>query len=387
MKHPRAISKNICISSPYRLNASIKTPKMTQSSSPPTDLFDVTFLVGPERQPVRAHKFALAISSDVFKRMFYSNFRTENEIKINDINIAVFKIMLNHIYHREFVVNAENINDVFYAADKYNLTALKKVCSQFVSSMTTTENAAEVLGQYQHFNSPIINDKCLSIISDDPLNFFKSDTFVTLESDVIRTIFKQPRLNCSVNDMKSALLNWLSHNQFTQADIFGDEHYEVLEELMQVSKLDILTKLNTENILRYPQSYSYYANFSFIREKFVKNNVFIHGIGLILGLQRGAMDKELVTITFFKNSTGLRTITQLVQKDEPKNCCTIQEVFFEKVLVKCDLNETFNIEVKFQSKDYRSCLQRRLGQGTSVISYVIYTEINPEEHLNLISRN
>jgi hypothetical protein len=360
---------------------------MTQSSSPPTDLFDVTFLVGPERQPVRAHKFVLAISSDVFKKMFYSDFPSEDEITIDDIDKAVFEIMLNHTYHREFAVNTENINDVLYTAEKYNLTALIKVCANFVSSMTTTGNAHDILNKYQHFNSTIINDKCLSIISDDPLNLFKSDTFVTLKSDVIRTIFKQPRLNCSINDMKTALLNWLNHNKFTEADTFEDDLYEVLEKHLQVSKLDILSKLNTENILRYPQSFSNYANFDFIREKFVKNNVYIHGIGLLLGLHTGAIDKELVTMTFIKNSTVLRTITQLVQKDEPKNGCTIQEVFFEKVMVKCDLNDTFNIEVKFQSKEYRSCLKRRLGHENSVISYVIYTEINPEEHLNLISSN
>jgi hypothetical protein len=353
---------------------------MTQSSTTLTDLFDVTFVVGPERQPIRAHKLALAISSNVFEKMFLSNFPSEDEIMIDDIDQAVFEIMLNHIYHREF--NAENIIDVLYAAEKYDLTALKKVCSNFVSSMTTTENAPEILGKYQHFNNTTINEKCLSIISDDPLNFFKSDTFVTLKSDVIRTIFKQPRLNCSVNDMKSALLNWLKHNQCTEADIFVDDLYDILEKNLQISKMDIITKKYTKNVLCHPHRCSDYEYIDHTSEKIEKNNVFIHGIGLLFGKKNNYIDKELVTITLEKNFNVLRKITQLVEKEEPKNCCTIQDVFFQKVMVKCDLNDIFYIKVRFESHNLRSCFKYRPSMdddrdSISVISHLICTEINP----------
>jgi hypothetical protein len=147
--------------------------------------------------------------------MFFSDFPSQNEIKIDDIDRGVFEIMLDCIYGRDFILNTTNMVDVMYAAEKYNLSNLKKFCSNFVVSVVQKENALTILGQFHNFNVIAINEKCLAIISDDPIYYLQSEKFGEVDADVVRLIFNQSRLNCSVADMTEACHNWLCHNNLT----------------------------------------------------------------------------------------------------------------------------------------------------------------------------
>ena len=56
---------------------------------------DVTFLVGNDSKPIKAHKYVLASRSSVFYAMFYGSVsETSDEIKIPDIEPEVFSTVL-----------------------------------------------------------------------------------------------------------------------------------------------------------------------------------------------------------------------------------------------------------------------------------------------------
>jgi hypothetical protein len=52
---------------------------------------DVTFLVGPDQIPIKAHKYMLASASPVFYSMFEGPFAEKGEVIIPDIEREVFQ--------------------------------------------------------------------------------------------------------------------------------------------------------------------------------------------------------------------------------------------------------------------------------------------------------
>ena len=59
------------------------------------ELSDVCFLVGDDRERVYAHRFLLAIESDVFKTMFYGNLKEKQiDIEVPDLSFVGFRNMI-----------------------------------------------------------------------------------------------------------------------------------------------------------------------------------------------------------------------------------------------------------------------------------------------------
>jgi BTB/POZ domain len=73
---------------------------------------DVKFFVGADKRVFQANKFVLAYQSSVFNRMFFSDFPSENEIDISDVEPDAFEMIINCVSGREVNLDAENVADV-----------------------------------------------------------------------------------------------------------------------------------------------------------------------------------------------------------------------------------------------------------------------------------
>eukprot|EP00092_Neocalanus_flemingeri_P068544 GFUD01083796.1.p1 GENE.GFUD01083796.1~~GFUD01083796.1.p1 ORF type:complete len:268 (+),score=48.65 GFUD01083796.1:63-866(+) len=95
---------------------------------------DVKFLFIKEKigKELKAHKFPLAVASDVFQRAFYGSMKKEateeEDVKIVDASMEVFKTMVEFIYNKELNWNAFDLHflsSLYYLGDKYNIANLK----------------------------------------------------------------------------------------------------------------------------------------------------------------------------------------------------------------------------------------------------------------------
>ncbi|XP_054743327.1 BTB/POZ domain-containing protein 6 isoform X2 [Anastrepha obliqua] len=96
------------------------------------DLADCEFLVGDlaseEPRLFRCHKMILATASEVFERMFYSDFVVVGPVRVTDVSAASFERFLRYIYVYE--IDAERflplkeLGELFYLADKYMMQDL-----------------------------------------------------------------------------------------------------------------------------------------------------------------------------------------------------------------------------------------------------------------------
>ncbi|KAH7724814.1 BTB/POZ domain-containing protein 3 [Aphelenchoides avenae] len=55
---------------------------------------DVTFLVGEDKVPIRAHSQIVSSASDAFKKMLYGDFNGERTIEVSDGTPEGFKALL-----------------------------------------------------------------------------------------------------------------------------------------------------------------------------------------------------------------------------------------------------------------------------------------------------
>ncbi|XP_055948190.1 speckle-type POZ protein B-like [Argiope bruennichi] len=106
---------------------------------------DVTLKVDGKNFP--AHKAILSARSAVFKTMMKSQLGANSkEINILDIKADAVKEMLQYIYSGEIgYIDVQMAQELYYAADKYELCDLKKMCNKIMVCNLDISNAINIL--------------------------------------------------------------------------------------------------------------------------------------------------------------------------------------------------------------------------------------------------
>ncbi|XP_039429096.1 speckle-type POZ protein B-like [Culex pipiens pallens] len=106
---------------------------------------DVTMVVCGEKQ--LAHRNILAARSPVFAAMFSHPLKesVENCVVVEDVEPTVFKALLRYIYTDKVTCLDTKAQELYAAADKYGLPALKSLCRNNILEKLCPENAADTL--------------------------------------------------------------------------------------------------------------------------------------------------------------------------------------------------------------------------------------------------
>ncbi|CAL1279990.1 unnamed protein product [Larinioides sclopetarius] len=129
-------------------------------------LADVYLKCGEASIP--AHKIILSARSPVFAAMFKNPMKEnhENEVVIDDMEVPVLQLMLTYVYTGNLSdLTVSSASDLLYAADKYQLGDLKKVCCEFLKNRISLQNVLRILllGElhYNELKSRAIDYICL----------------------------------------------------------------------------------------------------------------------------------------------------------------------------------------------------------------------------------
>ncbi|GFR02800.1 speckle-type POZ protein [Trichonephila clavata] len=97
---------------------------------------------------IPAHKNILSARSPVFSAMFKNEMREkqENVVEISDLDFSTLRTMLFYIYTGNTDdLTKSNVQDILYAADKYQLAGLKDICYEHSKSTASDENVLNIL--------------------------------------------------------------------------------------------------------------------------------------------------------------------------------------------------------------------------------------------------
>jgi hypothetical protein len=179
-------------------------------------------LVGSEKYPIKAHKVFLVSSSDVFKSMFCGDLQEKNNVVVEDIEQDVFLEMLRYIYAKVVNIDHNNVFKIMYAASKYIIIPLEKLCGNFIQAHTTESNALEFFEAAHLFDVPDVEKACLKFVLQNPIHYFEDPKFMELSKTALEKIIKQPNINCTSLDLEMVTLKWLKNQDPSTPDNFGE---------------------------------------------------------------------------------------------------------------------------------------------------------------------
>lgn len=98
-------------------------------------------------QTLKAHKAILSARSPVFFTMLTSGMQeaTESSVHVPDFDSVTMKELLRFVYCNETRNMSEVVFDLTFAAEKYEISQLKQVCSNYMKSKITTENIIDIM--------------------------------------------------------------------------------------------------------------------------------------------------------------------------------------------------------------------------------------------------
>jgi len=108
----------------------IMTDVWSAASGIPTD---IKFLFKEEEdgmitvREINAHRFILALVSDVFKKGFYGGITDDGSIEIKDVSKEAFEAMIDYIYNKKgklYIYDFDILCSLYKLGDKYNIKEL-----------------------------------------------------------------------------------------------------------------------------------------------------------------------------------------------------------------------------------------------------------------------
>ncbi|VAI11073.1 unnamed protein product [Triticum turgidum subsp. durum] len=131
---------------------------------------DVTFSVGD--QLFSAHRYVLAARSSVFKAELFGQMKgtTTKNIKIDDMEPAIFDALLYFIYTDSLPNNFDvdqnvALQHLLVAADRYGLERLKAICEEKLCQKFDVQTVATTLALAEQHHSLQLKKACLGYLS------------------------------------------------------------------------------------------------------------------------------------------------------------------------------------------------------------------------------
>ncbi|KAL3379581.1 hypothetical protein AABB24_000339 [Solanum stoloniferum] len=169
---------------------------------------DVVFIVAGEK--FHAHKLVLTARSPVFRtELFDELMGDKQEIVVTDMEPRVFKAMLHFIY-RDSLVDEEiedtssssipSVTDtltakLLAAADRYDLTRLRRVCEAHLCKDISVNSVSRTLALADRYHATELKAVCLRFAAENLAAVMQSDGFEylkencpSLQSELLKTV-------------------------------------------------------------------------------------------------------------------------------------------------------------------------------------------------------
>ncbi|CAG5115101.1 unnamed protein product [Candidula unifasciata] len=180
------------------------------------DISDVILKIGKEKY--YGHKFVLAKSSEVFRTMLYNKNWTqaglpEIELEETDECQAYFDTFLRFLYTAEVNISVESAVGILCLADKYSVTSLKNLCTQYMVEHTRSPLVKNALSWYSWSKALHMEElitQCSKTIAWNAEYILASHEWEHMDIDFVTDMLKNKDLVIQREYMLfKALIQWL----------------------------------------------------------------------------------------------------------------------------------------------------------------------------------
>lgn len=222
-------------------------------------LTDVTFTFTGHVKVLEAHRLILSMRSEVFEAMLFGPMSTTDDaVVIEDIDPSIFEMLLSYIYTDDVEITVDDVMPCLYAARKYMLDGLVRLCADFLSQHITEENVCLIHQQACLYQLDQLSARCFAYIIKKAKQLFDRDSLLDLPVESIHNILTDEQLFTDELSNFQLLMKWSQHHCTSQEltptgpkrrEVLGEALFDVRFPLMTaeefanfVAPTDVLTK-------------------------------------------------------------------------------------------------------------------------------------------------
>ncbi|VDK46908.1 unnamed protein product [Anisakis simplex] len=175
---------------------------------------DVEFVVGTEREIIRAHRLVLGSGSKVFATMFYGKMSEIDQqepdmkpelgrsvVEVPDVTPGAFTALVNFLYTDlntdDVKLDDDTVMHTLYAAKKYDVRTLVVACVRYLMSCLNASNAVCLLAQARFFDEPFLMKRCLQMIDTNTDEALASPGLRDIDRETLSMILERSELDPS----------------------------------------------------------------------------------------------------------------------------------------------------------------------------------------------
>ncbi|XP_040214883.1 kelch-like protein 10 [Rana temporaria] len=164
----------------------------------------------------RAHKIILSVCSLYFRTLFSERWTKtgKNVYHIPGIAADMMRLILLYAYTNAISISSENVEDLFMAADQFNILGLQWRCSDFLVGHLSPENCVGIGRFSNHFHCPKLHEKTHAYI----LHHFHeitttSEELLELSLTEFEDLIKKDELNVKREEaIFETIIKWIEHH-------------------------------------------------------------------------------------------------------------------------------------------------------------------------------
>lgn len=224
-----------------------------------TELSDIQFVVGEDREKIHAHKIILSGRCEVFRAMFaeqrHQNSKTGKSPKdgnallvLPDVRPTVFLTVLEFIYTNTCKLSQSTVVDVLASAIEYGLEGLVQCCVAYITNSLEVDTACEAIQAAITYNQDDLRDSCMEFIEVNTTQVFKSPHYAELSEDTLAWILQSDRLQADEPEIYTAMREWGTVNMVVLEKPMAEVIAKVVEHVrFPLLSTDMLSKIEEEN--------------------------------------------------------------------------------------------------------------------------------------------
>lgn len=173
-------------------------------------LSDVKFVFSGSKgskAEIPAHKLILAMSSDVFRKMFFGGLKKTGNITITNASPEAFTKFLQFFYLNKVKLSGDKIEEVMDLAHQYDVIQCMTACSQFLKETLSDDNCCWVYELVLMYDIKDVMALCEEKIRIDPRSIFDKPSFKKCNSVVLECILEFD-LQCDELAIFNACMEW-----------------------------------------------------------------------------------------------------------------------------------------------------------------------------------
>ncbi|XP_023244401.1 uncharacterized protein LOC111642299 [Centruroides sculpturatus] len=173
---------------------------------------DIKFVLNCENKHISldGHKLIFALSSPIFRAMFYGSLAMDGKVVIKDSSPKAFQNILKYIYtNKIFLKDVDDAIDTHYSSKKYFLYKLENKCVKFMDREINIKNVLQVFEYSILMELKKIEEKCQEIIKRNPEACLRSEYFLNMNLESIMKISEWFfKINVSNKFLGEKIVEW-----------------------------------------------------------------------------------------------------------------------------------------------------------------------------------